>query len=60
MRESNKGKKRCLHLGQLEKCAEHAGATANAPNARVDDITKRVGASARETEAKYQHASRVT
>ena len=25
-----------------------AGATANAPNARVDDITKRVGASARE------------
>jgi len=37
-----------------------AGATANAPNARVDDITKRVGASARETAAKYQHASRVT
>ena len=36
-----------------------AGATANAPNARVDDITKRVGASARETAAKYQHASRV-
>lgn len=41
------------------RAVTRAGATANAPSARVDDITKRVGASARETAAKYQHASRV-